>query len=62
MMIVLRRPIVNLLFQYGQFGPEAREATQEAFLFYSLGLAGTRSSRSSPARTTRRRTRARRSR
>ncbi|MEA2660786.1 MAG: putative peptidoglycan lipid flippase [Chloroflexota bacterium] len=40
MMIVLRRPIVNLLFQYGRFGPEAREATQEAFLFYSLGLAG----------------------
>ena len=40
MMIVLRRPIVNLLFQYGQFGPEAREATQEAFLFYSLGLVG----------------------
>ena len=40
MMIVLRRPIVNLLFQYGQFGREAREATQEAFLFYSLGLAG----------------------
>ena len=40
MMIVLRRPIVNLLFQYGNFGPEARESTQEAFLFYSLGLAG----------------------
>ncbi|HEX9269232.1 MAG TPA: murein biosynthesis integral membrane protein MurJ [Candidatus Limnocylindria bacterium] len=40
MMIVLRRPIVNLLFQYGQFGRDAREATQEAFLFYSLGLAG----------------------
>jgi putative peptidoglycan lipid II flippase len=40
MMIVLRRPIVNLLFQYGRFGPEAREATQEAFLFYSLGLGG----------------------
>jgi putative peptidoglycan lipid II flippase len=40
MMIVLRRPIVNLLFQYGQFGAQAREATQEAFLFYSLGLAG----------------------
>jgi putative peptidoglycan lipid II flippase len=39
-MIVLRRPIVNLLFQYGSFGPEAREATQAAFLFYSLGLAG----------------------
>ena len=40
MMIVLRRPIVNLLFQYGRFGPEARESTQEAFLFYALGLAG----------------------
>ena len=40
MMIVLRRPIVNLLFQYGLFGPQAREATQEAFLYYSFGLAG----------------------
>jgi putative peptidoglycan lipid II flippase len=40
MMIVLRRPIVNLLFEYGEFGATAREATQEAFLFYSLGLAG----------------------
>jgi putative peptidoglycan lipid II flippase len=39
-MIVLRRPIVNLLFQYGQFGPPEREATQEVFLYYSLGLAG----------------------
>jgi putative peptidoglycan lipid II flippase len=39
-MIVLRRPIGNLLFQYGSFGPEARELTQAAFLFYSLGLAG----------------------
>jgi len=28
------------LFQYGRFGPEAREATQEAFLFYAFGLAG----------------------
>jgi putative peptidoglycan lipid II flippase len=40
LMVVLRRPIVNLLFQYGQFGPDARELTQAAFLFYSLGLAG----------------------
>src|SRR2546427_199187 len=40
LMIVLRRPIVNLLFQYGAFGAAAREATQAAFLFYSLGLAG----------------------
>jgi putative peptidoglycan lipid II flippase len=39
-MVVLRRPIVNLLFQYGAFGAEARELTQAAFLFYALGLAG----------------------
>ena len=39
-MVVLRRPIVNLLFQYGAFDAEARELTQAAFLFYSLGLAG----------------------
>lgn len=40
LMVVLRRPIVNLLFQYGEFGPEARELVQAAFLFYALGLAG----------------------
>lgn len=40
LMIVLRRPIVHLLFQYGEFGDAAREATALAFLFYSLGLAG----------------------
>ena len=39
-MVVLRRPIVNLLFQYGAFGPAARELTQATFLFYALGLAG----------------------
>jgi putative peptidoglycan lipid II flippase len=39
-MVVLRRPIVNLLFQYGAFGAQARELTQATFLFYSLGLAG----------------------
>jgi len=39
-MVVLRRPIVNLLFQYGEFGAEARELVQFAFLFYALGLAG----------------------
>ncbi len=39
-MIVLRRPIVQLLFQYGEFGDAAREATALAFLFYSLGLIG----------------------
>ena len=39
-MIVLRRPIVHLLFQYGEFGEAAREATALAFLFYSIGLIG----------------------
>ena len=39
-MVVLRRPIVNLLFQYKEFGPALREATQAAFLLYALGLAG----------------------
>ncbi|HUG55791.1 MAG TPA: murein biosynthesis integral membrane protein MurJ [Candidatus Limnocylindrales bacterium] len=39
-MIVLRRPIVHLLFQYNQFGEALREATAAAFLFYSLGLVG----------------------
>jgi putative peptidoglycan lipid II flippase len=39
-MIVLRRPIVNLLFEYGEFGDLQREATALAFLYYALGLAG----------------------
>ena len=39
-MIVLRRPIVHLLFQYGEFGDQMRELTALAFLFYSLGLVG----------------------
>lgn len=39
-MVVLRRPIVHLLFQYGDFGDALREATALAFLFYSLGLVG----------------------
>jgi putative peptidoglycan lipid II flippase len=39
-MIVLRRPIVHLLFQYREFGDLARELTAAAFLFYAIGLAG----------------------
>ena len=39
-LIVLRRPIVHLLFQYGDFGEAMREATALAFLFYALGLGG----------------------
>ena len=40
LMIVLRRPIVHLLFQYGEFGPAQRELVAAAFLMYSLGLVG----------------------
>ncbi len=39
-MIVLRRPIVHLLFQYGEFDAAAREATAAVFFFYAFGLAG----------------------
>ena len=39
-MIVLRRPIVHLLFQWKDFGPELREATAAAFLLYAIGLVG----------------------
>lgn len=39
-MVVLRRPIVHLLFQYGELGPDQREAIAAAFLMYSLGLVG----------------------
>ncbi|MBM4420553.1 MAG: murein biosynthesis integral membrane protein MurJ [Chloroflexi bacterium] len=39
-MIVLRRPIVHLLFQYNEFGPALREATAAAFLLYAFGLVG----------------------
>ena len=39
-MMVLRRPIVHLLFQYREFSDFARELTAAAFLFYAIGLAG----------------------
>ncbi len=39
-MIVLRRPIVHLLFQWKDFGPDLREATAAAFLLYAIGLVG----------------------
>lgn len=37
-LIVLRRPIVALLFQRRAFGPESTEATAWVVLFYSVGL------------------------
>ncbi|HTZ99391.1 MAG TPA: murein biosynthesis integral membrane protein MurJ [Candidatus Aquilonibacter sp.] len=37
-LILLRRPIVQVLFQHGQFVAESTRLTAHALLFYSLGL------------------------
>jgi putative peptidoglycan lipid II flippase len=37
-LIALREPIVNLLFQRGQFDYTATQGTAEALLFYSIGI------------------------
>lgn len=37
-LIVLRRPLINILFQRGAFDTQATEMTAQALLFYSLGL------------------------
>jgi putative peptidoglycan lipid II flippase len=37
-LILLRRPIVQLLFQHGQFGTDSTILTARALFFYSLGL------------------------
>ena len=39
-LIVLRQPILNLLFQRGAFTAHSTEMTAQALLYYSLGLAG----------------------
>ncbi|MBP1718551.1 MAG: virulence factor protein [Deltaproteobacteria bacterium] len=39
-LIVLRQPILNLLFQRGAFTAHSAEMTAQALLYYSLGLAG----------------------
>jgi len=39
-LIVLRRPIIRLIFQYRQFGLESTEAVSWVLLFYSMGLFG----------------------
>jgi putative peptidoglycan lipid II flippase len=39
-LIVLRQPILNLLFQRGAFTALSTEMTAQALLYYSLGLAG----------------------
>lgn len=37
-LIVLRRPLINILFQRGAFDTQATEMTAQALLFYALGL------------------------
>ena len=37
-LILLRRPIIQVLFQHGQFATESTSLTAHALLFYSLGL------------------------
>jgi putative peptidoglycan lipid II flippase len=39
-LIVLREPVVGLLFQRGAFDDWSRQVTASALLFYALGLAG----------------------
>jgi putative peptidoglycan lipid II flippase len=39
-LIVLRRQIVSVLFERGQFGPESTEFVAWALLFYTLSLVG----------------------
>ncbi len=38
-LIVLRVPIITLLFQRGRFTPDATQATAQAVLYYALGLS-----------------------
>jgi putative peptidoglycan lipid II flippase len=40
LLMVLRRPIVAVLFQRGEFGPEATDFVSWALLFYALSLVG----------------------
>jgi len=37
-LIALREPIVNLLFQRGQFDHSATLGTAQALLFYAIGI------------------------
>jgi putative peptidoglycan lipid II flippase len=37
-LVVLREPLISVIFQRGRFDPEATRMTAQALLFYSLGL------------------------
>ncbi|SHK77476.1 murein biosynthesis integral membrane protein MurJ [Desulforamulus aeronauticus] len=39
-LMVLSTPIIKLLFEHGQFTPQATEMTALALMFYSIGLVG----------------------
>ncbi|MGC9025603.1 MAG: murein biosynthesis integral membrane protein MurJ, partial [Chloroflexia bacterium] len=38
LLLVLRLPLIRLLFERGEFGPESTLATAQAFCFFALGL------------------------
>src|SRR6266403_6301326 len=44
-LVVLRTPIVRVLFERGRFGPTETAATAEALAWYAVGLAGFAGSR-----------------
>jgi len=44
-LVVLRTPIVRVLFERGRFGPAETAATAEALAWYAVGLAGFATSR-----------------
>jgi putative peptidoglycan lipid II flippase len=44
-LVVLRTPIVRVLFERGRFGPAETAATAEALAWYAIGLAGFAGSR-----------------
>src|SRR5207249_9995220 len=44
-LVVLRTPIVRVLFERGRFGPAETAATAEALAWYAVGLAGFAGSR-----------------
>src|SRR3989442_12430824 len=44
-LVVLRAPIVRVLFERGKFGPAETAATADALAWYAIGLAGFAGSR-----------------
>ena len=38
-LVILRRPIIQVLFEHGEFGPESTELTAWPLIFFALGLS-----------------------